>query len=187
MKKFLTLALAAVSAALFAQAQAPAQAPAKFRKVKILNADYNFPTTKGIMGWKFQGDLKGDLAIVTEDGAKVLKITPKKVKYGKGMITRAICQNDGAFRATVGDTVKYDVEFKGEPGAIIGFIMFNGNRNYWVKWQEKCTGKWQKGSYTMPLTEKMKLQSVQNKFAADVFNKTVLLKPVKISVQKAAK
>ena len=190
MKRLLTLALVIAGAALSAQAPAKTaavKAPA-FRKVKLLNADFSFPATKGIMNWKFQGpSFAGEMAVVTEDGAKALKITPKETEYSKKTkILRAICQNGSSFRAGVGDTVKYDVEFKGEPGAIIGFILFSGTRNHWVKWQVKCDGKWQKGSYTMKLNEKMKLTSPNCFFAADVFHKSVYLRPVKVSVQKAA-
>ena len=191
MKKLLALTLFVAVASLSAQTQTPAKAaPAKapaFRKVKLMNADYMLPAAKGIMGWKFQGAaFAGDMELVTEGKDKALKITPKETAHSKSTkhkTLRAICQNASPFRVMNGDTVKFDVEFKGEPGSIIGFILFDGRINHWVKWQVKCNGKWQKGSYTM----KMKKDCPKSFFAADVFHKSVLLKPVKVSVQKAVK
>ena len=190
MKKILSLTLFAAAAALFAQTATNVPADAKkaptFKKVKLQYTDYNFPSTKGVMGWCFHGrDYEGIMELVTEDGAKVLKVTPKETEYSKktSKTLRAICRNTSPFKVDKDDVVKYDVEFKGEPGATIGFILSDGRRNQWVKWLVKCNGKWQKGTYTMVVKNAIP----KSFFAIDVCHKSVMLKPVTVSVQKGAK
>ena len=190
MKRILTLTLLA-AAALFAQNSANAateaeKAPA-FKKLKLQYIDYNSPITKGgVMGWCFHGkDYEGIMELVTEDGVKALKVTPKETAYSKKISKklRAICRNTSPFKVDKGDVVKYDVEFKGEPGATIGFIISDGKRNQWVKWQVKCNGKWQKDTYTMEVKNAIQ----KSYFAIDVFHKSVMLKPASVSVRRAEK
>ena len=191
MKRFLTLTLFAAAAALFAQnsANVPAEAqkaPA-FKKLKLQYIDYNCPVTKGgVMGWCFHGrDYEGIMELVTEDGVKALKVTPKETAYSKknSKDLRAICRNTSPFKVDKGDAVKYDVEFKGEPGATIGFIISDGRRNQWVKWLVKCDGKWQKGSFTMVMKDAIP----KAYFAIDVCHKSVMLKPASVSVRRVEK
>ena len=179
MKRILTLVFFAVVSMLIAQ-----DAP-KFRNVKLMNGDYAVPSENGTVNWRFQSAaFAGELEIVTEDDVKVLKIMPKETAYSKKTKKlRSICMNSSPFRLSAGDTLKYEVEYKGEAGAIIGFIVYSGNRNQWLGSNLKCNGEWQKKTFTM----KSKNDMPKSFFAVDVFYKSILLKPVKVSVLKAVK
>lgn len=178
MKRILTLALLVTACIMMAQAP-------KFRKIKIVNADFAIPSTKGVISWNSQSPaFAGDIEIITENGTRMLKITPKETAHSKKTkVLRAICMNGSPFRLAKGDTLKYDVEYKGEPGAQVGFVVFCNSRNHWLSFKVKCNGQWQKKTYTRKIKEDMP----KSFFAVDVFHKGILLKPIKVSVLKAAK
>ena len=186
MKKGIVL-LSLLSSLLLTGAE-PDSAPG-FKPIELLNIDFSVPSENKPVGWALQNPAyPGEFSVESEAGTsdQYLAITPLPNKRNEP--NRALIFNITPFKAAIGDKIRLSCQVRSPQRGFLGVFLLRQAQCQWSIWKAAVTPEWQtvQKEWVIKSTPDA-LNGEDYYFGFDVFENSVLLKNIKISIQRQSK